>query len=90
MCCLLQIFGVASEALTVDSTDIYSPLADLPMERVGAVHWQDFVEDLMVELAEFLGFWEVLVDVRVADLQLWYEGSHTNRTHPLQEVQTQE
>lgn len=70
MCCLLQTFGVASEALTVDSIDIYIPLAELSMEGVGAVHWQDLAEDLMVELVEFLGFWEVLVDVGVAELWL--------------------
>jgi hypothetical protein len=40
------------------------------MEGVGAVHWQDLAEDLMVELVEFLGFWEVLVDVGVAELWL--------------------
>jgi hypothetical protein len=89
LCWSLQRFGVALGAVRVDSTDICNPLADLPVMGVEAVHWQDLAEDLMVELVEFLGFWEVLVDWRVEGLQLWYGDGHTSRTHPLQGGQVQ-
>lgn len=70
--------------MRADSIDICTPLADSPVKDVEAYYWKDLAEDWIVELVEFLGFWEVQVDVKVVVLWLWYVDDHTSRTHFLQ------